>query len=45
LALLSTSVIGGIVSDFLENRKVAHQAKMDLDGAAAELRRHQDQHV
>jgi hypothetical protein len=38
-------VIGGIVSDFLENRKAAQQAKTDLDRAVDELRRHQEQHV
>jgi hypothetical protein len=45
LALLSPSVVGGIVADFLENRKAAEKAKADLDRVTADLRQHQDQHT
>jgi hypothetical protein len=44
LTLLSASVIGGIVSDFLKNRKAAYKEKIELERAAIELRQHQDQH-
>jgi hypothetical protein len=33
-----------MVADFLENRRAAYEAKIDLDRAAANLLRHQDRH-
>jgi hypothetical protein len=44
LALLSASVVGGIVADFLDNRSAADEAKVDLDRATAELHGHQKRH-
>lgn len=44
LAVLTTSAIGGIVADFLETRKAAHEAKTDLDLVDAEIRHHQNRH-
>jgi hypothetical protein len=45
LALLSPSVVGGIVADFLENRKAADAAKADLDLLDAEITGHQGTHA
>jgi hypothetical protein len=45
LALLSASATGGIVADFLENRKAANNARIDLDRATNELRRHEASHT
>jgi hypothetical protein len=42
LALLSASAIGGIVADFLESRKAAHEAKIVLDLVDAQIVQHQN---
>jgi hypothetical protein len=44
LALLSASAVGGIVADFLESRKAAHEAKIDLDLVDAQIVQHQNDH-
>jgi hypothetical protein len=45
MAMLSTSTIGGIVGDFLETRKAADQAQLDLDSLDAEIAQHQNSHA
>jgi hypothetical protein len=45
MALLSASTISGIVGDFLETRRAADQAKLDLDSLDAEIAQHQSGHV
>lgn len=45
LALLSASAVGGIVADFLENRRSADEARADLDLAESEIARHQYSHA
>jgi hypothetical protein len=45
LTLLAPSVVGGVVGDFLENRKAADEARADLDLMEAEIMRHQGSHT